>query len=136
MSGYRLYFVDERGAIQAREEFHAQDDDVALAASNLVFRACSDACYSYELWQGGRQVIAYGASRANSPVGLTDEQTIMVQQIALALEEAVQRSHWRIARSKKLIGETERLKERSQTLLAQRAKRQASISTLVQQPAD
>lgn len=120
MAGYRLYFVDENGAIQAREEFDALDDDLALAVSNLVSRACSDTCHAYELWQEGRQVIAFGASRADSAVGLTDEQTVAVQQIALSLEEAVQRSHWRIARSEKLITEIERLKERSQALLTQR----------------
>src|SRR6185312_17417802 len=105
MAGYRLYFVDESGAIQAREEFDAPDDDLALAVANVVFRACSDTCHSYELWQDGRQVIAFGASRADSPVGLTDEQTVAVRKIALSLEEGLQGSHWRVGRIEKLITE-------------------------------
>ena len=128
MSGYRLYFVDESGAIEAREEFEAPDDDLALAVSDLVCRACSDTCHSYELWQGGRQVIAFAASRANSPVGLTDEQTVAVQAIALALEEALQRSRWRMARSAKLIAEMARLKARSRTLLIPGARPPAPVA--------
>ena len=136
MSGYRLYFVDENGAIQAREEFEAPDDDLALAASDLVSRACSDTCHSYELWHGGRQVIAFGASRANCPMGLTDEQTVAVQRITLALGESLLQSHWSLARSEKLITEVERLKERSRARLIPADRLPAQNPGSANEPAD
>lgn len=112
MSEYRLYFVDQKGAIQAREEFIAPDDDAAVMVSDWVCRACSDTCQSYELWQGDRRVIAFNDSRSGNVVAPTDRQTLEIQQITLAIEESLQRSHWLIARSERLIAETQRLKER------------------------
>lgn len=112
MSEYRLYFVDQKGAIQAREEFIAPNDDAAIVISDWVCRACSDTCHSYELWQGDRRVIAFDDSRGGPVAAPTDHQTIDIQQITLTIEERLQRSHWLIARSEKLIAETQRLKER------------------------
>jgi hypothetical protein len=113
MTGYRLYFVDDKGAIEAREEFIAPDDDIALVVSDLVCRACSDACHSYELWQAERRVIAFDGPRADAIVAPTDQQTVEIQQITLSLEEALTNSRWRISRSEKLLREIQLLKERS-----------------------
>ena len=124
MTGYRLYFVDDKGAILAREEFIAADDAAALMISDLVYRACSDACYSYELWQGERRVIAFDNPRDDLIVAPTDLQTIEIQQITLTLEEALQNSKWRIARSEKLASEMQLLKERSEALLMRQARTQ------------
>ena len=112
MLGYRLYFVNRSGAIQAREEFFAPSDDVALVVASVVCRACSDICHTYELWQDGRQVLAFDGSRADTPVGPTDDQAARIQKITLRVEESLQRSHWTIARSLKLIEETELLRAR------------------------
>ena len=108
---YRLYFVDENGVIQARGEFAATHDDAAIIAAELVSRACAKACHAFELWQGDRQVLAFDESRA-STVEPVDRQTLDIQQITLTLEESLQRSHWLIARSKRLIAETQCLKEK------------------------
>jgi hypothetical protein len=108
---YRLYIVDEKGAIQARQEFVAPNDAASLVA-DLVYRACSDTCPSYELWQAERQVIAFDGSRANMMAVPTDRQTIDIQEITLRVEESLQRGHWHIARNERLIAETQRLKER------------------------
>lgn len=81
-------------------------------ASDWVCRACSDACHSYELWQGDRRVVAFGDARSETVVTPTDRQTIDLQQITLTIEDSLQRSHWLIARSERLIAETQRLKER------------------------
>jgi hypothetical protein len=120
MAGYRLYFVDDKGAIQAREEFVAADDADALVVSDLVYRACSDTCYSYELWEGERRVIAFDTPRRDLIVAPTDQQTIELQQITLTLEEALQNSNWRVGRSEKLASEMQLLKERSEAVLRQR----------------
>ena len=124
MAGYRLYFVDDKGAIQAREEFIAADDDAALIVSEVVYRACSDACFSYELWQGDRRVIAYDSPRANTLAAPTDQQTVEIQEIALSLEESLQRSQWTIARSEKLLREAQALKERARTFLPRQVRPQ------------
>lgn len=112
LTDYRLHLVDEAGAIQAREEFIAPNDDVALIVANMVYRACSDTCHSYELWQVDRRVIAFDGSRETIVVAPTDQQTVDIQQITLNLEDILQRSHWHIARSATLMAETERLRER------------------------
>jgi hypothetical protein len=117
MAGYRLYFVDEKGAIQAREEFVAANDADALMVSDLLYRACSDACYSYELWEAERRVIAFDNPRDDLIVAPTDRETIEIQQITLTLEEALLNSKWRLGRSAKLASEMQVLKERSEALL-------------------
>lgn len=119
---YRLYLLDDKGAIQGREDFTALDDDAALAVSDLVCRACSDTCHSYELWHGSRLVIGFEDSRADTVIGLTDEQNLEVQHVTLTLEEA----RWRVARSEKLRTDMEVLKERVQMLLARQARPQSS----------
>jgi len=109
---YRLYFLDDTGVIQAREDFAAPGDAVALGVSDLLCSACSDTCHSYELWHGSRRVFAFDRSPANTVLAPTDQQTVDIQQITLNLEESLQRSRSLIARSEILIAEARRLKER------------------------
>jgi hypothetical protein len=119
---YRLFFLDDKGAIQAREDFAAPDDDAALAVSNLVGRACSDTHHSYELWHGSRRVIGFDSSRGDPGIDLADQGSLEIQHVTLTLEEA----RWRVARSDKLRTEMEVLKERMQMLLARQAGTQRS----------
>lgn len=111
MTEYRLYFLDEKGAIEAREDFVAADDDAALVVSDVVCRGCSDLCIAYELWQGMRLVMRVDRPGANLAVPM-DGQASAAQEIALKVEENLQVSRWRIAQSLKLIEETERLRKR------------------------
>lgn len=113
MTDYRLDLLDEKGAIQEREVFAAPDDRAAVVVAELVFRACSDTCASYRLWQGDRRVLSIDGSRAHAVIAPTDRQPVDVQQITLKLEECLQRNHSLIARSETLIAEARRLKERS-----------------------
>lgn len=110
MTEYRLYFLDEKGAIEAREGFEAADDDAALTVSDLVCRACSDLCTAYELWQGMRLVMRVDGGRAKPAVPANGQPS--AQDIALKVEESLQSSRWRIARSLKLLEETEQLQKR------------------------
>lgn len=57
-------------------------------------------------------MFAFDEARANVAIVPTDHQPLDIQQITLNLEESLQRSHWLIARSERLISETQRLKER------------------------
>ena len=125
MIDYHLYFIDEQGAIQAREDFYAPGDDTALAVSDAVGRACSDTCGLYELWSGARLVTSFDASRANSLLGLTDEQTIEVQHITLTLEESLQRSRRLIAHSQRLLTEMELVRRHREVLLRRTGTKEA-----------
>jgi hypothetical protein len=113
MNEYRLYFLDEKGAFEARQEFEAPDDAAALMVADFVFHACSDACASFELWQGRRLVMIAGDGlREAGDAVLTETQVIDIQHITIGLEEALQRDHWLIARSTTLVNETRQLKEK------------------------
>lgn len=108
MPRYRLYFLDAQGAIQAREDFEAADDSVAIAVFELVCRGCSDVCTACELWQGERVVVQY---RPHSDCTIQiDAAPEAALRIALKVEQAIQNGYWAIARSSKLLDDSERLK--------------------------
>src|SRR5215469_6297769 len=54
---YRIYFLDRRGAIQAREEFDAPSDGDAVIIGSLVADVCSETYASYEIWSFKRRVV-------------------------------------------------------------------------------
>lgn len=110
---YRLFFLDEHAAIQARQEFLAADDGEAIIFAALLFDACSEDCSGYELWNGARIVVSTFTGLGTSDGTLTHEDiTEKQQRYLLELEEILRHSHWRISKSKKLLEATEILRER------------------------
>ena len=112
MADYRLFFLDSRGAIQAREEFVAPNDEIAYRISACLSDACSDRSFGYMLWRGTVQLFRADAQSADLVDGSTaaqlDQET---QRRVLQLEETIQRSKWSIARSVKLLERTAQLRE-------------------------
>ena len=103
MKDYRLYFLDGRGSIEARQEFRAEDDAEAKILAALLFDACSDTCAGYEVWSDARLVVSTHAGFGTSGTSCTPENVSeTLQRNLLDLEDALQRSHWRLAKSKRL----------------------------------
>lgn len=99
MPGYRLFFLDHRGVIAARQEFEAADDDTALDIAAVAADACSDAHNGYMLWRRDQQL-----AEVRSPAPrAAHELSLERQQCVLDLEEMIHRSHWHIAKSRKLL---------------------------------
>ena len=109
MGEYRLYFLDPRGEIQAREEFAAPDDETALRICAFVYDACSDSSFDWSLSRGSLQLQksnAHGPGRA-----VAAELSQDMQHRVLELEETIQRSRWMIAKSTKLLERTAQLRD-------------------------
>jgi hypothetical protein len=100
MDRYRVYFRSQWGAIIGREEFIAANDAAAVGIAKSAWEASSDICYSYDLWQGCRQVIVLPNIEAMS---------IAAQESALDLEERLLKSQWAIAKSQRLLERARRL---------------------------
>lgn len=102
MAAYRIYF---RGAttIIGREDFEADDDRGAMAVGWLLWDACSDLASGFELWQGDRELCERrGPLRAALSAIEVSER---MQASVIETEEAIQRSKWAIAQSRRLLGQ-------------------------------
>jgi len=110
MAEYRIFFLDRRGAIEARQELRAEDDERAIALSTIVFQACSETYSGFELWSFDRRVMAATPGVGKVAEIALEESTREMQQRVLNFEETIQRSHLRVARSKKLLDATEALR--------------------------
>lgn len=112
MAAYRLYFLDTKGAIQARQDFAADNDVQAKLISGTLWHACDESYPDFELWQAtrclGRANRDSGATIA-SPPGYDDA---IAQMRVLELEERLLDSHWRVAKSKQLLASVETLRRR------------------------
>jgi hypothetical protein len=112
MAAYRLYFLDAKGAIQARQDFAAEDDREAMTIAGLLWQACVDCYEGYELWQRTRRVArARVDSNPASPPAIDHIGREMRQRL-LELQEALLSSHWRAAHSAALRAATEALRRR------------------------
>jgi len=104
---YRLYFLDKRGGIAAREEFCAPSDGDAVAIAGIVADACSEKYASFEIWSFARQVI--GPLAAIPTVSFAEVSRGRQEQI-LQLEDAIHHSHWAVANSRRLLERTSELR--------------------------
>lgn len=112
MAEYRLFLLDEKAAIQARHEFVADDDVTALTLSNLLWQVCNECYRGYELWCFDRRLVLAPDGTWRMPPPALDGMSRDVQQQVLDREEALQRSHWRVAKSRKLLDATAALRDR------------------------
>ena len=108
MGTYRVFFRRGDGIV-GRLDFDAADDKTAAVMAKVLCGACSDLCGSFDLWQGARCVTP---TTAPSDFSLR-EQAIMErsQDAIVACEEAIQRSEWAIASSKRLLERLAQLRD-------------------------
>jgi len=107
MAEYRLFFLGSDGAIEARQDFLAPDDRAAQQIMTVLAEASSDSHHGVMLWQGTRRIFEKhdgsqpecGASQRVTAEMLAAEN----QQRVIDCEEALLRSHWRLAKSKMLL---------------------------------
>lgn len=98
MAEYRIFFLDGKGAIEAREERFAENDDIAIALSTIVFQACSETYSGFELWCFDRRVTAATPGLGRLAEIVLEDVTRDMQQRVLDLEGTIHRSHLRVAR--------------------------------------
>lgn len=110
MSDYRLFFLDQQGTIQARQEFAAEHDLAAITLSSLVWQACSDVYAGYELWSFSRRVVCALDGIGLIPPPLLEQAAREMQELILVMECELQRSRWRVAKSRRLAEAAEVLR--------------------------
>lgn len=110
MSDYRLFFLDDKGAIQARQEFVAEQDLAAVILSSLVWQACSDVYAGYDLWCFNRRVVCALDGIGLIPPPLLEQTAREMQERILVMECELQRSRWRVAKSSRLAKAAETLR--------------------------
>ena len=131
MTAYRLFFLDRNGAIQAREEFAAASDDDALILASVVWEACSETYSGYELWSFARRVVSAPDGIGMIPPPRLDELDVERQERVLALEEMIQRSRWRVAKSEKLLQSVDALRARLNQKGLDRQRRAVTAAEIV-----
>lgn len=104
MPQYRLYLLDGGHAIQARDEFGAEDDAAAVVIAQCLFDACSDIYQGYELWCGSNRLTSpLDGSRQAAPFRTLAEITQSTQEVVAERERILLDSAWAITRSQKLV---------------------------------
>lgn len=117
MAEYRLFFLGSDGAIEARQDFSAPDDSAAQQIMTVLAEATADAHHGVMLWQGTRRLFEKhedaqpecGTPQRVFPAALAAEH----QQCVLDCGEALLHSHWRLAKSKKLLAAMNELRRNS-----------------------
>jgi hypothetical protein len=113
MTACHLYFLTAQGAIQARQEFAAENDAQAKRISDTLWRAC-DECYpDYELWQEARCLGRGKGGDTIAAAPLPREDDAILQARVLELGERLLDSHWRVAQSQQLLAAVEALRRGS-----------------------
>lgn len=110
MAAYRLYFLDAKNAIQARQEFVAESDAQARTISGALWQACADCCPDYELWEAKRCVGRGNGEGQTISAPMPKDGNASLQTRVLELEELLLGSHWRIAQSERLLAATDTLR--------------------------
>jgi hypothetical protein len=111
MTAYRLYFLDAKGGIHARQDFVADGDPEALTLGRLLWQACADCYQGYELWEGARRLAREETSERVAPAPPSAERIAPhLQERLLALQEILLGSHWRAAKSAALLIATQNLR--------------------------
>lgn len=107
MAEYRLFFLGSDGAIEARHDFVAPDDRAAQQIMTVLAEASSDVHHGVMLWQGTRRIFEKHDSAQPECGRLQNVTSTMLaaenQQRVIDCEEALLNSHWRLARSKRLL---------------------------------
>ena len=99
---YLLVLRRDRDMV-GRQEIAADDATGARLIAGAVFDGCGEDCDSFELWDGAYRIDARLPLTAGGLSRLHQAQVI-------AAEEAIARSRWAIARSKRLLARLGALK--------------------------
>jgi GAF domain-containing protein len=83
---FRLYFLDGKGSITTRHDFHAETGDEAMEFAAVVFNACSDRTAGYEVWSGKQRLIQ---SLTTNSVARLDALRGARQERVIELKEAL-----------------------------------------------
>jgi hypothetical protein len=110
MAAYRLYFLGFKDAIQARQDFTAENDTEAKMIGGLLWRACADCYRGYELWQITRRLARESDGDTLVPPPAVEHLAPPLQERLLELQEALLGSHWRAAQSGVLLAATKALR--------------------------
>lgn len=97
---YFLYFLDEKGVLQARHDFIADNDAEAAECADFLISACCDVCASGELWGGARLLTRVFAKA--TPDRIQRLSPARQEQI-IDLEEMLLSSRSHIAKSRQLV---------------------------------
>jgi hypothetical protein len=99
MPVFRLFFRDA-GAIVGLDDFEASDEESARSIGNALYDSCSDRCTGYELWEGTALIVDHAEPAPRPKAGMLRDYH---QSIVIEVEEAIQRSQWAVAGSKRLL---------------------------------
>ena len=124
MAEYRLYLLDDRGVIAGRQGFVADSDADADELARAVFNVCRDHCSRYELWNRNRLVVE---SAKSAPSPSLDVLSARMQAHAVAFEERLRDSHWRISKSRGLLEAIEAAKNDRWGWAAHRSKHRVLV---------
>jgi len=108
MAQYRLYFFGKSGHIAASHDFGADSDDTAIAVAIALGGASMNDCNGIEMWRGTECIypLVVPATPEPEKVAISTQ----IQTLLLDTEERLQRSHWRIAESRRLAERVDRLR--------------------------
>lgn len=106
LTTYRIQFRGPSGEMLGRADFQGEDDRDAMVTAALLYRACSDLCDGFELWQAARRVDVLFGTRIKIRSG---ELNAKRQEAVAESEERLRDSHWAIAKSKRLLEQLRRL---------------------------
>jgi hypothetical protein len=94
---YRIHFRNERGWIEACEDFRADSHQSALVIAAWLFDGCSDCCADYDLWCGKTR-LGDGAEPGYTGTPLTMRMHMSLQKTA----ETMLNGKWKLAQSARL----------------------------------
>src|SRR5262249_21479140 len=100
MADYRMYFLDGKDGIQAKDDFRAESDIAAMFIADWVFDACSEHYVAYELWIGTRRIVPQEDGH-EEPVKLglsRNDVSRGIQQVVADRERVLLDSAWAVAR--------------------------------------
>jgi hypothetical protein len=108
-----MLFTGEDGVVQAQDVFTFAHDTGALVIADWLFEACSDLYDGYELWRGSqrfRPLSELAVSGLSLSIRSNGEATRSAQEVVLEREQILAASSATIARSKRFMRESARLK--------------------------
>jgi len=106
---YRMYFL-HLDRVLASFDLDAEGEDVAMVLAEALHDACSDVCEDFELWCGLDRIIGNAAERRWTWPKGWEEISAANQECLLDREEALLSSRQAVARSRKLLDATARLR--------------------------
>jgi hypothetical protein len=110
MAGYRIYFLNDSGGIEAADTIGVDNDASAVTMADQLHEALSEAYAGYEVWQEARQVAVRKNRASPRPPQCLDEVTETMQQSLLEREEYLRDSRLTLMQSRKLLQRIEALR--------------------------